>query len=110
MSNTLLNQPTVSAQKGSSSAAMPQRRLSTASTTSAERTSNANGEKKATNALLPSVQEMFPQAKPAYKALRRETTLKDRRELFQSLKNYGNFTGLYWLMSLNLKYRLRLCW
>lgn len=39
-------------------------------------------------------------AKPGYKALRRETTLEERRELFQSLKNYGKFTGLYWrLMS-----------
>ena len=95
MRNTLLNQPTVSAQDGSSSAAMAQRCLSTAS----------NGHpmpmetKKVTNALLPSVQEMFPPAKPGYKPLRRETTLKDCRELFQSLKNYGNFTGLYWLMS-----------
>lgn len=55
--------------------------------------------RKATNALLPSVQEMFPPAKPGYKALRRETTLEERRELFQSLKNYGKFTGLYWVMS-----------
>lgn len=55
--------------------------------------------RKATNSLLPSVQEMFPPAKPAYRALLRDPTREERSELFQRLKNYGKFTGLYWLMS-----------
>ena len=42
---------------------------------------------------------MFPSAKRGYNALLREPTIDDRRELFHKLKNYGKFTGLYWLMS-----------
>ena len=42
---------------------------------------------------------MFPPAKPAYRALLRDPTREERSELFQRLKNYGKFTGLYWLMS-----------
>ena len=55
--------------------------------------------RKAASAFLPSVQEMFPPAKRGYNALLREPTIYDRRELFHKLKNYGKFTGLYWLMS-----------
>lgn len=49
--------------------------------------------------LLPSIQEMYPPAKPGYSALLRDPTREERSELFQRLKNYGKFTGLYWLMS-----------
>ena len=42
---------------------------------------------------------MFPPAKPAYRALLRDPTHEERGELFHRLKNYGKFTGLYWLMS-----------
>ncbi|PFX32846.1 putative RNA-directed DNA polymerase from transposon BS [Stylophora pistillata] len=56
-------------------------------------------QRKATNFLLPSVQEMFPPAKPGYRALLRDPTCEERSDLFQKLKNYGKFTGLYWLMS-----------
>ena len=97
MKNTLLNQLTVSAQEESSSAAMPQRCLFIHGIYNLSRTDIEWQwrKRKATNALL----EMFPLAKPGYKALRRETTLEERCELFQSLKNYGKFTGLYWLMN-----------
>ena len=55
--------------------------------------------RKAASAFLLSVQEMFPPAKRGYNALLGEPTIDDRRELFHKLKNYGKFTGLYWLMS-----------
>ena len=42
---------------------------------------------------------MFPSAKPAYRALLRDPSREERSGLFQTLKNYGKFTGLYWLMS-----------
>ena len=42
---------------------------------------------------------MFPPAKPGYTALLREPTVEDRNKLYQSLKKYGKFTGLYWLLS-----------
>ena len=42
---------------------------------------------------------MFPPAKRGYNTLLREPTIDDRRELFHKLKNYGKFTGLYWLRS-----------
>ena len=55
--------------------------------------------RKATSTLLQSVSEMFPPTKPGYVALLREPTFEDRNKLFQNLRSYGKFTGLYWLMS-----------
>lgn len=55
--------------------------------------------RKATNVPLPSVQEMFPPAKPGYRALSRDPSCEERSDFFHKLKNYGKFTGLYWLMS-----------
>lgn len=49
--------------------------------------------------MLPSVREMFPPSKPTYNALLIDPTREDRNELYENLKNYGKFTGLYWLMS-----------
>ena len=49
--------------------------------------------------LLPLIQEMNPPAKPGYSALLRDPTCEEPSELFQRLKNYGKFIGLYWLMS-----------
>ena len=49
--------------------------------------------------MLPSVSELFPPAKPGYTALLREPTREDRNKLYQSLQSYGEFTGLYWIMS-----------
>ena len=80
-----------------SSAAMQPPFLSTASTTSAVRTQSANEEKKST----PSVEaanEMFPPPKK-YNPLGRQPAREDRAALYNDLKKYGNFTGLWWIMS-----------
>ena len=45
-------------------------------TTSVEQTTK----RKATNLLLPSVQEMFPPAKPAYHALLRDPTREEKKK------------------------------
>ena len=100
MRNTLLNQPNVSAQEGSSSAAMQQRCLSTASTTSAERTSNANGEKeKPRTHCCHRYRKCFPRPNLATRLCEERLHWRSAAKFFQSLKNYGKFTGLYWLMS-----------
>jgi len=50
---------------------------------------------KATNTMLPLVREMFPSSNPAYNVLLREPTREDCNELYENLRNYGQFTGPY---------------
>ena len=93
-----LNLRSASAPEERSSAAMQPPFLFMASTTSAVRTQSANGRKKKSTPSVEAASEMFPPPKK-YNPLGRQPAREDRAALYDDLKKYGNFTGLWWIMS-----------